>query len=419
MKRIISTLLILALSLVIVGCSSGEKLNQTFDTYEIETKEKISYVYYDTLVYGDRIINFEEMLDKSEYRGTFHEVYFIQGDTIWFGFSNATKNEDGSKTWHIASINADSKEINICYSGNFGLKKGADKFYAQNNNRLSEGHQVDNGFYYDGKIVLTDRTKTVEYDLQANKIAEFAASDYEYPILPIKADIIDYHTVSFSKESREKIFDVKQARQSSIAFEKLYELEQEKNWQGKPYLSELFDNVQIVDDQIYIICNVFNWNGETHAIVFQYDFDTNSCKYAFHRFMDDVIGNNLYIVPQSTDSSVIDGQKTFDIADYQNEIGFFASDKNVGPITDEETAIEKAKALWREEFGSVIGETHDTISDKKLEALFDSENDCWLIKALPPEPKEESGGYIKITLGGGLYAIIKNDGAVVAVWFED
>lgn len=122
---------------------------------------------------------------------------------------------------------------------------------------------------------------------------------------------------------------------------------------------------------------------------------------------------------QSTDSSVIDGQKTFDMADYQNEIGFFASDKNVGPITDEETAIEKAKVLWREEFGSVNGEPYDPIKDKKIEAFFDSKNDCWLIKTLPPEPEEESGGYIKITLGGGLYAIIQNDGAVVAVWFED
>ena len=138
--------------------------------------------------------------------------------------------------------------------------------------------------------------------------------------------------------------------------------------------------------------------------------------YAIETENEDLI---FLIKNQSTDSSVIDGQKTFDMADYQNEIELFASDKNVGMIADEETAIEKAKALWVEEFGGVIGETHDTISDKKLEALFDSKNDCWLIKALPPEPKEESGGYIKITLGGGLYAIIQNDGAVVAVWFED
>ena len=132
---------------------------------------------------------------------------------------------------------------------------------------------------------------------KTNNSTEFIATSYAYPKLSIEADIIKRHTILFSDGNKEKIFDVKQGKQSSKVFEKLCELEKKKNWQGKSYLSELFDNVQIVNNQIFIICRVLNWDGETHAIVFEYDYDSNDCKYAFHCFMDDVIGNNLNIVP--------------------------------------------------------------------------------------------------------------------------
>ena len=300
MKRISFALFVILLSLLAGGCSSRKNINHIFDAYEIETTEMIPYVYYDTLIFGNIIIDFGEILNENKCNGAFHEVYVIQDDTIWFGYADVKSNENDSIQWNIASINVSGKGFNICYSGDFCLEIGADKVYMHNNNNhLKEDYQTDNGFYYDGKIVLTDHVKTVEYDLQTNNSTEFMATSYEYPTLLIEAEIVDHHTISFLKENKQKVFDVKQGKQTSKVFKKLYELEKEKNWQGKSYLSELFDKVQIVNDQIYIICRVFNWDGETHAIVFQYDYDTNSCKYAFHCFMDDIIGNDLYVVPMT------------------------------------------------------------------------------------------------------------------------
>lgn len=296
-QRISLALFVVLLSLLVGGCSSRKKINHIFDTYEIETTEKIPYVYYDKLALDNLIIDFGEILDENKYNWLFHEVYVIQNNTIWFGFSDIGSNENGSRQWNIASMNVDSKELNICYSGEFCLGFETDKVYVQNNNHSNESHQNDNGFYYNGKIILTDHVKTVEYDLQTKKSTEFMAGSYEYPTLEIEAEIVDHHTISFSKENKQKVFDVNHGKQKSNVFEKLYELEKEKNWQGKSYLSKLFDKVQIVNNQIYIICRVYNWDGETHAIVFQYDYDTNSCKYAFHCFMDDIIGNDLYVVP--------------------------------------------------------------------------------------------------------------------------
>lgn len=179
---------------------------------------------------------------------------------------------------------------------------------------------------------------------------------------------------------------------------------------GKLYINESEDS------QGYYL----NLSDSDGAKLFLYFPAETHIESELQRKAEAIIYSHKYPVKnQSTDSSVIDGQKTFDMADYQNEIGFFASDKNVGRVDNEDTAIEKAKVLWREEFGSVNGEPYDPIKDKNIEAFFDSENNSWLIKTIPAEAEEESGGYIKITLGGGLYAIIQNDGAVVAVWFED
>lgn len=279
-KRILFASFVIVLTLLTGGCSSRKKINQIFDTYEIETAKTIPYVYYDTLIFGDIVVDFGEILNKNECTGVFREVYVIQDDTIWFGYADVKSNENNSTKWNIASINSKSKEVNVCYSGEF-----------------SSQTKTDSSFYYDSKIVLTDDVKIVEYNLQTRKATEYSSKSYEYPTLLIEADIIDYHTISFLDGNKEKIFDVKQGKQSSKVFEKLCQLEKKKDWQGNSYLSELFDNVQIVNNQIFIVCRVLNWDGETHAIVFEYDYDSNSCKYAFHCFMDDVIGNNLKVVP--------------------------------------------------------------------------------------------------------------------------
>lgn len=298
MRRILLVLPAIVISVLIGGCSSRVNLNDMFNAFEIETAEKIPYVCYNTLVFNDATLDFDELLDEKGYNAVFHEVYVVQDDIIWFGYSDVERNENGAKKWNIASVTINGSDLNIAYSGEFCLGSEADQTYVQNNNsHTEERYLTANGFYYDGKIILSDHVKIVEFDLTTTSSKEFLAENYEFPILPIEIEITDYQCITFCENSEQKIFNVENGKQTSKAFEKLYELEKEKNWQGKSYLSELFDKIQIVNNQIYIICRVINWDGETHAIVFQYDFENNSCKYAFHCFMDDVISNNLYIVP--------------------------------------------------------------------------------------------------------------------------
>lgn len=297
MKRVLLVLLGIVITIFFEGCSSKDNLNGMFNSLKVETEESVPYICYDNLVYNDMLVNFNELLEKNGINGVFHEVYVIQNDTIWFGYSDTEKNENGARQWNIATVDISGKEFNIAYSGEFCFGNTADRSYSQKNNSHQEERYITaNGFYHDGKIILTDHVKMIELDVETTDWKEIVIEHYKFPVLPIETEIIDYQTITFSRDSEQKIFNVETGKRTSVAFEKLFKLEKEKTWQGKSYLSELFDKVQIVNNHIYIICRVINWDGETHAVVFQYDFENNSCKYAFHCFMDDLIGNDLYVV---------------------------------------------------------------------------------------------------------------------------
>lgn len=291
---------IVAIIIVLLFCSgcSRTKINNMFNSFEVETPEPVAYVYYNTLVFQDKTLNFDELLKQKKIDGTFHEVYAIQNNIVWFGYSDAELDENDAQQWYIASVTSDGNNLSVAYSGTFCLGENADQSYVQYNNSYKEEfYSSANGFYDDGKIILTDHVKTVEFDLNTVSSQEVSTQDYDFPTLPVQVEILDYKTITFCKNSEQKIFNTETGETTSKALKKMMELKTEKDWEGESYLSELFDQVQMVNDQIFILCRVTNWLGETHAIAFQYDFEKNACQYAFHRFMGDIISNDLYVVP--------------------------------------------------------------------------------------------------------------------------
>lgn len=269
-----------------------------FNAFEVETSEPVAYVYYNTLVFQDKTLDFDELLKQKKIDGTFHEVYAIQNNIVWFGYSVAEIDENNAQQWYIASVTPDGNDLNIVYSGTFCLDENADQNYSQHNSSYEEEfYSCNNGFYDNGKIILTDYVKTVEFDLTTASSQEVSTQDYNFPTLPVQVEILDYETIIFCKNSEQKTFNTETGETTSKALKKMLELKTKKDWEGESYLAQLFDKVQMVNGQIFILCRVINWDGETHAIAFQYDFEKNACQYAFHCFMDGIISNKLYVVP--------------------------------------------------------------------------------------------------------------------------
>lgn len=94
--------------------------------------------------------------------------------------------------------------------------------------------------------------------------------------------------------------------------------------------------------------------------------------------------------------------ETFCLAEYQWEIQTFSTVQNIGEVTEEKTAIRKAKALWLEKYSVAI-------PDKKIEVAYDSKEECWHVYGtLSPN-----------ALGGVFHAVIQKDGNLLAVWIDD
>lgn len=101
--------------------------------------------------------------------------------------------------------------------------------------------------------------------------------------------------------------------------------------------------------------------------------------------------------------------KEFSLLNYQWEIETFPSDKNVGPVDNANTAIEKAKELWIEEFSMIGEKPYAPVNRGKFEVSYDSEKECWHV----------NGALSMNTLGGVPHAIIRKNGEVIAVWQDD
>ena len=293
---VICATIVVMTSVFLEGCTCSKKMIDFFDTLVKETTEEIPYVYNDTLVLEGTSLNFSELLQKNGVDGTFREVYVVQDDIVFFCYSTNGDGQNGGDIWHIATASIDDQVVESIYSEEFCFDSAADRHYILNNNDHSiNRYETANGFYHNNKVVLTDHVKLIEFDLTAKKAVVFKATEYRYPSMP-NVQIVDYETIVFSQGSRQQTFSINRAKETSKAFEKILELEENENWQGKSLLSNLFDKVEVVNGKIYIICRIMNWNGETHAAVFEYDFETNSCQYAFHCFTNDLITENLYVV---------------------------------------------------------------------------------------------------------------------------
>ena len=105
----------------------------------------------------------------------------------------------------------------------------------------------------------------------------------------------------------------------------------------------------------------------------------------------------------------------FSLEDYQEEIILFPCDRNIGSVESLDDVTYKAQTAWNERFCvTTIAGLHIPNSGEGIEVLYDTEEQCWLVKGTAPQdplPPGAAGwtGYIP-------HVIIKPNGDVVAMW---
>jgi hypothetical protein len=204
--------------------------------------------------------------------------------------------QESGQIWSLASINLEGKDFKEHYSGVFMADSNSKRYEIRN--KCTYAYFEDKSCYYnDGKIVLTDCVKLIEYNISNGEVREFDATEYTHPKCPYDAEISNKSSISISTQTDTRLLTFAEAASLSEEFQKLMEFDDCKTWDGKSALAMLFDSVIYDGSNIYLVCRVLNYSGETHVVVFCYQFDSNELCYCFNYFNNGVINNGFYIVP--------------------------------------------------------------------------------------------------------------------------
>lgn len=218
------------------------------------------------------------------------EVFAKIGADFYFAYQDS---EPNSTQWRIASVNQNGENFSLLCSISFCNEPGADEYYQRN---FNADFSVRNGFYYNGKIILTDHVKLIEYTISSQSYNQYSYDEYKFPLNDIKSRIIDNETIEFNVNNNIQTLILSEAAKSNDNINKIYLLKSKKTWDATPCLNHFFDTVQIVENDIYIIGRILNYGGETYAIVLKYNIKTNSCHYANSYYVGDIIDDDCYVI---------------------------------------------------------------------------------------------------------------------------
>ncbi|MBR6408468.1 MAG: hypothetical protein IKS19_07830 [Clostridia bacterium] len=249
---------------------------------DVETDSISCYAHYNSVYYNNEKISLGKYLDEDKGQDLL-QVFAVKDDDIYFAFEEG---HDENRTWNIAKCSIAGDNMQVLCSEGFSDRLDPDDHI---NYWIYHGRDYRDryGYYLDGKIVLSDHKKVLEYSVRDNTGRVYDYGSYVFPELKVKSEIIDNETIRFSTPDGEKTLRLSEAAKSSKALSEIYKLKDEKLWNGESRLCEFFSEVETLDDDIYILCPVFKYSGSSNTVILKYDPESNSCRYAGYYPLDD------------------------------------------------------------------------------------------------------------------------------------
>lgn len=291
---------VLVIAYRLVSSSTKSHLNSLMqEAPVIPAYNSLAHFYVD-----GNSIDWYDVLQDNEIEGQLAEVLVVYNDRIFFVVEEQC--DDGiGKMWSLLSVNKTGKNLLIHLNENFGLD-GGDNAYQCNNACRDAYWESKNGFYHNGRIILTDRVKFVEYDIENGNMRLMSSPEYVYPENEVGVVKKDSQTLLVNYMGIQRTITPDALKRGSQAFTSFMELSQKETWDGRSRLERLFTNVQTDGENIYIICSAYNWSGETYAVVFLLDMQEDNCNYSFYQYVIDSVDERFYLVPvEQGDSTVV------------------------------------------------------------------------------------------------------------------
>jgi len=263
--------------------------DRLFQSVTSEVDHIPSAVSYGTLYTESTKINLSQICRKETKNGSFKEVFCIADNKAYFSY---TMSIPTGFHWFLASLDLNTLAMeNICSLSN------AKKHYTIN--RTVE-YKERCGYYANGQIILNDSDTVFVYTIESGTAKSYTYEEYNFPKIYVAGEMIDANTVVLYIGENKQTFSLSEMAEGSKSIEYIYELRNKKTWNGTPCISGFFlpNSIQMIGDKIYAVGECLNFSGESYAIVFEYNKDSESWQFATVFFSGDTISRECYLVEQ-------------------------------------------------------------------------------------------------------------------------
>lgn len=291
MKKIyivISIILIFAIVICIYLITGTHYINTSkMESFVTETETKASYVYFDKLYYEDITCDLKEVI-KHEKNAVVQQVFCIRDNYVYFSYQYV--NNDIAH-WCLASVSIEGTEY----------KRIFDEAFEQESMRkyeLNVGEQLSkrNGYFYNNKIVITDFSKLIEYDMKEDSSTVYNYNEYEINENEFVWSIDNFSEIDLKTDNTNLVINKFELSNKSPVANEILSLYDRMVWNDLSSTKYFLNDVQIVNDDVYIICSLLNRHGETYTLIFECDIENEEYKYCGYHFTQDVT-RHFYVVP--------------------------------------------------------------------------------------------------------------------------
>lgn len=285
-------LIILFSSIVILACIYIAIGNYYISDSKIknfvnESESKASYVYFNNLYYENITLNLEDIVSHKE-NSVIQQVFCIKDNDVYFSYQYV---KDSIVHWCLASVSINATEYKLIFDEIFDIQS-LHKYEVNVGEILSQR----NGYLCDNKIVVTDFIKLVEYDLEKDLVAIYNYDEYPIEGTKFVWDIDNFSEITLEKDNQNIVINKSKLSESSNVAKEVLALYDRMVWYDLSSTKYFFNDVQFLNEKIYILCSLLNRHGETYTLIFECNIENEEYKYCGYHFTKDVT-RHFYIVP--------------------------------------------------------------------------------------------------------------------------
>lgn len=305
---VILVVLIVQQFMCINSCINAEYM----DKVQPETDKHVGCVNINRFHFNGNELNLESVIEKNNSKpSTFIQAYVVKDSMVYFSYrfvNSEHENTNEYLSFVIARVNINGSGFENLCSCSFNYNE-MNYSYVD----LKSEFEKRTTYYESGKIIITDFSKLLEYNVLDDTYAvmdynEYTHPEYNFYYTQIK-DATDYNEgLQIDHKGNSYFISTDYLQESNNVIAQISKNFKRNIWDGCSSFIHLPYSALKIDGNIYLICNVYDFNGGAYALVFLYDLKTDESNYITYCYTwDKPELSDFYVVPRINGKQSGDG----------------------------------------------------------------------------------------------------------------